>query len=161
MAIIKFHRWQRARARSSTYPLTIRCSREKTLRTNICRGARLRATFRTKSLAARFSAVKAKTNARERSGARGTIRRDDGVKENGEETGGTGRRTASRRPRGGKIERRTCPSVHQPSVIRATDRLCRCARRFSTFHETLTARSRVPRGIALIYVDTIFIRTDR
>jgi len=28
---------------------------------------------------------------------------------------------------GEKIERRTCPLVHQPSVIRATDRLCRCA----------------------------------
>lgn len=58
-----------------------------------------------------------------------------------------------------KIERRTCPSVHQPSVIQATDRLCRLR---TVLHLlSATERSRVPRGIALIYVDTIFIRTDR
>lgn len=53
-------------------------------------------------------------------------------------------------------EKRTCPSVHQPSIIRWTDRLLSS----NTLSLSLSFRA-TTRGIALIYVDTIFIRTDR
>jgi len=89
-------------------------------------------------------------------GAEGKAR--DG-KTNSGQTGSAGWRGQA----GEKIERRTCPLVHQPSVIRATDRLGRYAP-FPVLPAwfPVAVHSRVPpRGIALIYVDTIFIRTDR
>lgn len=74
----------------------------------------------TKSLTSLLSR-RGEAKSRERFVAQERFRKDE-VKENE-----TRRRTASRRSREEKIERRTCPSVHQPSVIRATDRLCRCS----------------------------------